>query len=216
MLEKTAADTTPKLVADPAQTFDMDTWLLDAELPTQSADVFKAGQLPAEAGALRRAIEIERAQLDAEPTAADKSKLVKLETRYAALLQEWVASKITVYVTGISKDALQALRDAHTEQTKDMDNIEEVNRLFGFDLLAAAIIGIAEPGVEYVNEDGTPALYGKVTLRPNQVRAMQNKIGHAQMELILAARNTAQNGVPDVDADFLLEHSGSSKGDTPA
>ena len=215
MTENTASDQTAKPVADPAQAFNIDDWLLDANLPTQSADVFKAGQLPAEAGALQRAIELERATLDQESSAAEKSKLAKLETRYAALLQEWVASKITVYVTAISKDALQALRDKHDADTEGMDP-KVANELFGLVLLAAAIIGVAEPGVEYFNEDGSPALYGPVTLRPNQVRALRNKIGHTQMELILAARHTAQNGVPDVDADFLLERSGSSKDDTPA
>ena len=194
----------------PETGFDMEAWLFDADLPQQSATVFKAGRLPAEAGALKEAIQIERGQLDQESSAAETSKLAKLEARYAAVLQEWVASKITVYVTAIPKEKIREMRAANTIATEGMDPAVS-NELFGYDLLAAAIIGIAEPGKEYVDENGKPFPYGKVKLKTNQLRGMEKKIGATQMQLIIAARQTAQSGLPDVDADFLLESSGNNE-----
>lgn len=197
----------------PSTGFDMDTWLFDAELPQQSATVFKAGRLPAEAGALKEAIEIERGLLDQESSAAEKSKLKKLEARYAAILQEWLDSKITVYVTAIDKEKMRRMREAHTKATEGMEPAV-ANELFGYELLAAAIIGIAEPGKEYVDEDGKPSPFGPVKLKTKQLRGMEKKIGSTQMQLIIAARQTAQSGLPEVDADFLLESSGPNEGAT--
>lgn len=194
----------------PELAFDLDDWLTDATLPQQSADVFKAGQLPAEAGALKQAIEIERGQLDQESSAAEKSKLKRLEARYAAVLQEWLDSKITVYVTALTKDRLREIQGDSKKKTEGMEPAV-ANEIFGYNLLAAAIIGVAVPGREYVNEDGTPALFEPVSFTMGQVRGLEKKIGATQMQLILAARQTAQNGLPEVDADFLLESSGSSR-----
>ena len=197
----------------PVTGFDLEAWLFDADLPQQSATVFKAGRLPAEAGALKESIEIERGRLDQESSAADKSKVSKLETRYAAVLQEWLDSKITVYVTAIPKDKLRRMREAHDKATDGMTPAV-ANELFGYELLSAAIIGIAEPGKEYVDEDGNPVPYGAVKLKTNQLRGMEKKIGATQMQLIVAARQTAQNGLPEVDADFLLESSGQNEATT--
>lgn len=191
----------------PESGFDLEVWLFDADLPQQSATVFKAGRLPAESGALKEAIQIERGMLDQESSSAEKSKLVKLEARYAAILQEWLDSKITVYVTAIPKEKLRDMREAHNVATEGMAPAV-ANELFGYELLSAAIIGIAEPGKEYVDEAGKPSPFGNVKLKTNQLRGMEKKIGATQMQLIIAARQTAQNSLPDVDADFLLESSG--------
>lgn len=201
MTENTAPETTPD------DGFDLEAWLFDAELPQQSATVFKAGRLPAEAGALKEAIVIERGLINSDSTAVDKIKLTKLEARYATVLQKWLDSKITVYVTAITPDKLRELRTDHTKTTEGMDTAV-ANEVFGFDLLAAAIIGIAEPGKEYEN----PAQpYDTVSWTRSQVRGLARRIGATQMDLILAARQTAQNGLPEVDADFLLESSGENE-----
>lgn len=203
---------TENTAPDQSTSFDLEAWLFDAELPQQSATVFKAGRLPAEAGALKEAIEIERGRLDQESSAAEKSKVAKLEARYAAVLQTWLDSKITIYVTAITPDALRELRAKHETETAGMDR-PVANEVFGFDLLAAAIIGIAEPGKEYPDPN---VPYEPVSWSRGQVRGLARRIGATQMDLILAARHTAQNGVPEVDADFLLESSGSNTDDTPA
>lgn len=200
---------TEKNVVSPEIEFDLDAWMSDAVLPMQSADVFKAGVLPAEASALKKQIEIARDVATAERSAADKSKIAKLEARYAQVLREWMDSKITVYVSALSPDQMREMRAQHEKDHEGKDP-KVKNELYGYDLLAAAIVGIAEPGNVYTKADGTPAAYAPVKLRPNQVRGLERKIGATQMQLILNARATAQNGLPEVDADFLLESSGTS------
>lgn len=198
-----------------APTFDLENWLLDAKLPQESCDVFKAGSVPAEASALKRRIELEREVDTSEQSAADKGKLAALERRYEEVLQEWVASKITVYVSALGRDAIRELRAEHDLAHEGKDQAV-ANEIFGYTLLAAAIVGIAEPDKEYVDEAGNKLPYAPVSLRSNQVRGLENKIGQLQFKKIMEARMLAQNALPDVDADFLLSSSGTAEENTAA
>ena len=55
--------------------------------------------------------------------------------------------------------------------------------------------------------EGTP-----VTFTAGHVKALEKAIGATQMQLILAAKQQAQNGLPTVDADFLRKPSGTDAG----
>jgi hypothetical protein len=94
-----------------------------------------------------------------------------------------------------------ALRTAHDKRTADLEP-KAANEEFGYDLLAAAITHVKPAGGER-----TPA-----TFTAAKVKAMSDAVGTAQMTLILQARQTAQNALPAVDADFLLKRSGEDAG----
>lgn len=203
--EKTAADrSAPKLVNKP---FDVEDWLEDAHLPHTSVDVYKAGLLPAEAADLQRKLEDERALENTERSAADVDRFAELERRYLQVVGAWVASKITIYVSALPSEVIRDLRTQHDLQHAGKDPVV-ANEIFGYELLAKCIIGVAETGVDYTDEDGTPALYGPVSWEMRHVRALARKIGGAQMAQLIAARQTAQNALPTVDADFLRKSSG--------
>lgn len=193
------------------QVFDIDEWLVDAKLPHASVDLYKAGTVPAEALSLKEQITLEREILSEEPSAADKSKLRKLESRYTSLVEAWLASKITVFVSALSSDHLRALRADNEKKTEGMDKAV-ANEIFGYELLSAAIVGVAQPGVEYTEE----LPYEPVKWEPRHIRGLEKKIGTTQTSQLLVARQAAQNQMPTVDADFLHSSSGSATGDTPA
>lgn len=205
MTEKTAADRAPEAPVNVP--FDVEDWLLDAKLPHTSADVFKAGLLPAEAATLQRQLEVERGLENTERTAADNDRFAELERRYLQVLKAWAASKITVYVSAIPPEKMRDLRTKHDEATEGMDPAV-ANEIFGYEILAAAIIGVAEIGVDYTDEDGNPALYGPVKWEMRHVRGLANKLGDAQMTQLIRARQNSQNALPQVDADFLQQRSG--------
>lgn len=205
MTEKTAADRTPEAPVN--RPFELYDWLQDANLPHDSADVYKAGLLPAEAATLQRQLEVERGLENVERSAAETDRFVELELRYRDVLAAWAASKITVYVSAIPPEEMRELRKAHDVKTAGMDT-SVANEIFGYEILAASIIGVAEVGVSYTDEDGNPALFGPVNWEMRHVRALAKKVGDAQMSHIIAARQTAQNKLPNVDADFLRKSSG--------
>lgn len=211
MNEKTAANQ----ATTPAENtpFSMEDWLLDANLPTVSVDLYKAGSVPGEAKALQRQIATERELVDKERTAEDKSRYVDLEKQYIEVLQRWAASRITVYISALTSERLRELREENTKATEGMDNAVS-NELFGYAILSEAIVGIAEAGVTYTHDDGTPAPYGPVKLATNQLRGMERKLGTLQMGQLLDARREAQMKLPEVDADFLHTSSGSTEPST--
>lgn len=210
-LEKTAADQTPQPVENAP--FSMEDWLLDANLPTVSVDLYKNGSIPGEAKALQRQIEIERGMDVEEKTAVDKSRLKKLEKQYTEVLKRWADSRITVYVSALSATTFRELR-AENETEHEGKDTAVVNELYGYSILSRAIVGIAEAGATYTHEDGTPAPYGPVSLPMNQIRGMERKLGPVQMGRLLQARQEAQTLLPEVDADFLRRSSGDTEGNT--
>lgn len=185
---------------DPAA-FDVEGWLQDAKLPEESATVYKRADVVAELSDLKRRIELEARAASPEYTAADPA-LTPLEKEYQALLETFSKSALTVYVRALTDDERNALRAAHDERTKDWKDPIKANAAFGYDLLAGAITHMTPAGGKKAS----------VKLTPAQVEAMENAIGNTQMQVILAARQTAQNALPAVDADFLLKRSGTEAG----
>lgn len=183
-------------------TFDLSGWLSDAHLPEESADVYKAGNIVSELSAIKRRIEIEQAVEDAERSSADKSSSVlsELEKEYERLLEAFGDSRLTVYVRAIAPEKIRKMRADHEERTKGLST-DESNMEFGYDLLAAAIVGVKPAGAEHRID---------VSFNHAKVKEMESAIGGPQMQLIMAARAQAQNGIPTVDADFLLRSSGTS------
>lgn len=196
------------------KSFDVEDWLLDAKLPHESVDVFKAGELPAEAKAIQRQLEVERSLENVDRTSADVSRFAELERRYIQVVGAWAASKITIYVSAIPPEKMRELRVEHDAKHEDMIDKALANEIFGYTLLAKCIVGVAETGVKYTDEDGAPALYGPVSWASNTIRGMAKKLGPAQMSLLIAARQNAQNALPTVDADFLRKNSGQDTADT--
>ncbi|MCW2132884.1 hypothetical protein [Arthrobacter sp. VKM Ac-2550] len=182
-------------------TFDVEAWLVDAHLPEESADVYKGGHIVAELSALKRRIENEEAVEDVERTAGDKAKLGKLEREYERLLKAFANSMLTVYVRALTGEEIRDMRTKHEERAQGMTPVE-ANTEFGYDLLAAAIIGVKPAGGKRARVDFTP----------DDVRKLEHSIGEPQLQLIMVARQRAQNSVPVVDADFLLRRSGTSEG----
>ncbi|UOD80354.1 hypothetical protein [Paenarthrobacter ureafaciens] len=185
------------------ETFDVEAWIKDANLPRESATVYKRADVISKLTALKHRIEIARADDNGERTSGGKSELQRLEEEYVNLLKVFSDSAITVHVRALSRQELRDLREAHTKamEGKDLKPAEE-NELFGYDLLAAAIVAVEPAG-----KPEQPA-----SLTTDQVRALEEAIGATQLTSILAARQTAQNALPTVDADFLHRPSGTSDG----
>jgi 3-deoxy-D-manno-octulosonic acid (KDO) 8-phosphate synthase len=188
-------------VTTPA-TFNVEDWLQDAHLPEESADVFKRADVLGELSALQRKIAThQEVAAVAEASAADTSELHTLLARYDELLQTFGDSQLTIYVRAISPDEKRTMRAAHEARTKDMTTLEQ-NAEFGYDLLAASIVAVRPFGGDRT----------AVTWSAEQVQALENRIGGAQMSTVLDAHRVAQNKVPVVDADFLRRRSGSEAG----
>lgn len=182
-------------------TFNVDDWLQDAALPEESALVYKRPDVIAELTDLKRQITLADRVSDAEQSAGDSSATAALLAQYAELLQTFSSSALTVYVRALTPDQLKDLRTSHDELTKDWEP-KQANEDFGYHLLAAAISAVKPAGGQRTPAGFTPAA----------VKAMESALGNPQMQLILAARQTAQNAVPAVDADFLLRSSGTETG----
>lgn len=185
----------------PAEEFSFDDFFQDANLPTESVQVYKRPDVLAEASELKRRIEQEERVANVEKSAAEASKLPGLLAEYERLLKVFSGSGLTVYVRAITDDERAELRVSHDLRTKGWDP-KKANEHFGYDLLSKAITHVKPAGGEK-----TP-----VAFTPEQITAMEKAIGNAQMQLILQARHTAQNALPNVDADFLLRHSGGEAG----
>ena len=182
-------------------TFDLDAWATDANLPEESADVYKRADVIGELSALQRKIAIRRDAAKGEKTATGDKELTEMERRHTELVETFTGSKLTVFVRALTSDELADLREAHEERTKGMEP-KRANKEFGVDLLAAAIISVQPAGEERYD----------VRWDTHMIRRLEKAIGPAQMTEILNARQYAQNAVPTVDADFLLRSSGAEAG----
>lgn len=181
--------------------FDVEAWLTDAALPEESATVYKRPDVVAELSDLKRRIDIETRASDAEQSAAAK-RPATLEREYEELLRTFSSSALTVYVRALTDDELTAVRaDFEAGPGKDLTGGAHSLEL-GYWGLAKAITAVKPAGGER-----TP-----VAMTPEKVKAMRDAIGSVQMTLIVAARHAAQNGLPQVDADFLHKRSGSETG----
>ncbi|XAZ30673.1 hypothetical protein AAHB34_16130 [Paenarthrobacter ureafaciens] len=185
------------------ETFDVEAWIKDANLPRESATVYKRADVVSKLTALKHRIEIARAGDNGERTSGGKSELKRLEEEYVNLLKVFSDSAITVHVRALTRQELKDLREAHEKaiEAKEITK-QESDEKFGYDLLAAAIVAVEPAG-----KPEQPA-----SLTTDQVRALEEAIGATQLTAILAARQTAQNALPTVDADFLHRPSGTSDG----
>lgn len=169
--------------------FDFSEWFGNTTTPEESHDVFTATGLVGEINALTRQVQEDDRGRDVEGSLGDDAS--DTEARLAELLKEFLASKLTVYIRGLQHGELIAIRRAHEASRKpDQD--------FALRCLAASIVGLRRAGGER-----TPV---KMTL--SAVEKMHKQIGEGQMAELFKTYQQATNGVPTVDADFLLRRSG--------
>lgn len=186
----------------PATGFDVEGWIRDAHMPEESTGVYQRADVIGELSALRRQIEIEReATAGDERAAGETSELSTLEDRYAALVDTFTGSQLTIYCKALSPDQKRDIRAASDAATEGRDPAVQ-NADFGWRLLAATITAVRPFDAARV----------EVAWSPDQVRAMENAIGATQMKQVLAAHQNAQNRLPAVDADFLHRPSGEVDG----
>lgn len=185
------------------ETFDIDEWLVDAALPEESVDVYKRPDVIGELSEVKRRIEeLQDAGDPAEQTAGGVSERTKLERRYTDLLNTFGNSRLTIYLSAIPKATLRDMRVAHDarvesgEITKELDGIE-----FGWLVLSESIVGVKSGDAERRG----------VHWSVDQVKKIAKKIGDVQIVELTKAQRVAQNAIPEVDADFLLSASGTSK-----
>lgn len=186
---------------NPAAEFDVEAWLTDAKMPEESAEVYKRADVIAELQVVKSQIETQRAAAQTEKTAHGNTVLRNLERRYAEMVETFCASKLTIYVSALDPDRLEALRAESEERTKGKDKHAQ-NVDFGYALLSASIVAVRPFEGDRV----------AVTWSRKHVQDLEKAIGTTQMKQILNARLQAQNGLPRVDADFLLKPSGSEDG----
>lgn len=185
------------------ETFDVEAWITDANLPRESATVYKRADVISKLTALKHKISLARADDSGERTSGEKTELQKLEDEYTTLLKVFSESAITIHVRALTRQELNDLRDAHEKAIEDKEiTKKESNETFGYDLLSTAIVAVEPAG-----KPEQPA-----TFTPDQVKALEEAIGATQLVAISEARQIAQNVLPEVDADFLLKPYGTSAG----
>lgn len=185
--------------APATEEFSFDDWFGDARLPERSTDVIVRADLVARLEALQRRIE--------EAPAYDETSLGEesLEDQYAALLEEFLASRVTLYMRAVPHEEQRQLRDSLGPQlpTNASDKKKQERlRLLGATTLAASLVGIARG-------DG-PRQVANFTAA--DIIQLEEKLGQAQMSKVNAAFAAACNELPQVSADFLPRSSG--KGNT--
>lgn len=178
------------------ETFDFADWFGGADAPEESVDIFTATNLVGEIGRLQRQIE-ENDRVTAAEERGLGDEMTDEEQELAVLLEQFLASKRTVFIRGLDQDERTKIRKAH-EASRQPD--EE----FALRCLSAAIVALQKPG-----GDRTPT---RLTL--SAVKKLHRQIGEGQMARLFETYQQATAGLPNVDADFLLKRSG--QGDTEA
>jgi hypothetical protein len=165
--------------------FDIEAWMSDAQRPRRSVQLFKRADLMAELDDLERRIETERSARDMDPGLSEGSELVTLERQYESTLEKIHASGITVTVQGLVVDEIEVIEKeiAAEYEGKHFEASQEKGRR----MIVAALVS------------------PKLTLP--QIRALEKKIGSAQIARVAVAVNEATNQLPHVSADFLRKSS---------
>lgn len=189
-------------MSESPETFDIEAWLTDANLPEESVTVYKRADVISELSDVKRRIEVEDHAAKGEQTAGNKV-LRALEKRYAELLDTFNKSALTVYVRALTPDELRELREESKAASEGKTDSEQKTD-FGYRLIAKSVVGI-----QPLKGKRVPASFTLST-----VLGLAKTIGTAQTQLIHAAYNQVQNGLPVVDADFLLRRSGTNSDDT--
>ncbi|WP_309080275.1 hypothetical protein [Zhihengliuella sp.] len=188
--------------------FSIDDWLTDAALPEESVDVYKRADVISELTEIERRVEdLDKAEdVDAgEESIGEASPRQKLLRRYEQLLQEFADSRLTIYVRAIPKEKLDSLNELYQAECgasiagSPQRVLAQANH--GARVLCHAIAGVkAADGKRY-----------DVHWTPDQLRKIARMIGEVQLQQIAEAHRLAQNAVPEVNADFLRNASGTSK-----
>jgi hypothetical protein len=186
-------------VPDPAE-FDFEEFLSDARLAEESVTVYKRADVIAELSDLKRRIQLEDRANGGERAASEEA-LTPLEQEYKALLETFSESALTIYVRALTDEELREQRKLTEERTKELPP-QDANLEFGYDLLARSIIAMKSARGERK----------PVTFNASKVKTLRKAIGDTQVDMILKARQMAQNAMPSVDADFLLRRSGEEAG----
>lgn len=185
--------------------FSFDDWFGDVRLPERSADVFTRADLVGTLEALQRRIEEEGAADTALAEASlgddDASEVAALVEEYTTVLEQFLASKVTLFMRAVPSEEQRAIRDSYGPQlpksASDKSKLERM-RLVGAGTLAASAVGISRA-------DGPrqPASF-----TDEQIIQLEDKLGAAQMGKVNAAFTQACNELPTVSADFLPKSSG--------
>lgn len=185
-------------ISDEAKNFDFNSWFGGAGLPEESADVYTKGNLVGRINYLTRRIEeaqrVAAAGAD-EASVGEETGTEELEAELTALLEEFAASRVTVYLRALELPERRKIRKQHEAALKSKTEGDE-----GFVIrsVAAAIVGLQAAGQETRTE---------VRMSAAQVKDLYSKIGEAQMAQLFQAQHTATNAIPRVSADFLQKPS---------
>lgn len=191
-------------IREAAQKFDFDSWFGKAALPVESADVYTRGDLVGRINYLTRRIEEEQriaaAGADSEASLGEATVAEDLTEEYAALLQEFADSRVTVYLRALEKPERVKLRKAHDAALKAG---QEGDEGFVIRSVAQSIVGLQAHGQTERTD---------VRMQVGQVKDLYSRIGEAQMAHLFEAQQTATNAIPRVSADFLQKPSGPAAG----
>lgn len=190
-------------ISDEAKNFDFDSWFGGAALPEESADVYTRGDLMGRINYLTRRIEEAQRVAAAgveESAAGEESPAEELEAELTGILEEFAASRVTVYLRALEKPERVTLRKQHESALKSGTVGDED---FAIRTVAASVVGLQAPGQEKRTD---------VRMSVAQVKDLYSRIGEAQMALLFAAQQTATNAAPVVRADFLQKSSGPADG----
>lgn len=190
-------------ISDEAKNFDFKSWFGGASLPEESADVYTKGNLVGRINYLTRRLEEAQRVAAAgveESSVGEENSTEELESELVALLEEFNASRVTVYLRALEKPERVKLRKAHDAAQKGGTEGDE-----GFVIrsVAASVVGLQAPGQEKRTD---------VRMSVGQVKELYSKIGEAQMAHLFQAQQTATNAIPHVSADFLQKSSGPDAG----
>lgn len=192
----------PETETPTPETFNLDDWLNDANLPEESCRVYKRGDVISELSSLREQIEDQEAALTLTQT--DREKLLDLWERYEELLTVFGDSAITVYVQAVPRSKLREIKKQmeKREKAEEWDR-QRGNEEFGYATIAESIVGLQEPGKDRF----------AVRFSAKDARLLEDKIGSGQFGAIMQAKTRADSAIKEPDADFLRKRSGDSKDD---
>lgn len=190
-------------ISEEAKNFDFNSWFGGASLPEESADVYTKGNLVGRINYLTRRIEEEQRVAAAgvdEASVGEENSVEAMTEELTGLLEEFAASRVTVYLRALEKPDRVKIRKAHDAAQKGGVEGDEG---FVIRTVAASVVGLQAPGQETRTD---------VRMSVGQVQDLYSKIGEAQMALLFQAQQTATNSAPRVSADFLQKSSGPDAG----
>lgn len=173
------------------QDFDFADWFGNVGAPEESVDVYTRTDLVGEISALQRRLSEEDAAADAVGERSLEDPMSAEEEKLAELLEAFRLSRVTFYLRGLSQEERIAIRKAH-EASGQPDHA------FSLRCVAKSVVALRRPGT-----DRTPT-----KLRLGDIEKLHRQLGEGQMAKLFNAYLQATNGVPQVDADFLLRRSG--------